>query len=80
VNIVLLFQKFVSVPIARSLSTGLVGPVEELDKSNAFLDQPPCQDAISGKFRFEFIPGVIGSVHFENVSWLGRQITNLGNA
>ena len=48
---VLLFNLLVAVPVADPFTTGLIGAIEKLHKTDPFLDQPPRQYAVAGELR-----------------------------
>jgi hypothetical protein len=53
VNLVLLLEGFVAIPITHSFSSGLIGSIEELHKTHTLLDQSPCKDAVTSVSAFE---------------------------
>ena len=60
VDLVLVQDLLVAVPIADSLAAGLIGAVEELNESYALLEKTTGQDAVPREARLERILDVVG--------------------
>lgn len=69
---VLFVEEFVSIPIADSFAAGLIGSIEELHKSNAFLDESTGQDTVFGIGCLEIsnrIACVVRAIELQDVVW-----------
>src|ERR1043166_5191989 len=75
-NIILFFQGLMPIPVAHTLAHR-IGAVEQLDKTHATFSQPPRQNTVSRKARFESIR-IFRAVSLQRCRCFFGQISHLG--
>ena len=77
-HVVLLFQDFVTIPVAGSFTAGLVGTVEQLNEAHALFNQAPSQNAVSCVSRFQRVLRIIRAIEGKDMVGLRERSLTSG--